>query len=300
MNTQTTLPVTPRNVPSHAPRRAAFSLTELLVVLAVIGLLSVTVLPALARTRPNGQAARCMNNLRQMMAGMLVYAGDNSDLLPPNPDDANTFFGHNWVPGNAGGAGPGVLWRPEDLADPRRCAILSYIGTNTSLFKCPADERWGIAAPSSIYAGQKVPAPRTISMNGAVGTACQSWLSGGGHGGIPNQPTQAPWLGGDKYAKFSKSSTIAALQPSSLWVLVDESAIGLNDGAFGVTMVSSAWVDAPGAYHDGAGSFAFADGHCELRKWQSELTGQRPGAITPGTPEEADYLWLRDRTSAAR
>ena len=298
MKTQATPEVTKRNIYSKESHRDAFTFRELLVVLAVMGMLTVVVLPALAKSRPGGQAARCMNNLRQMMAGVLVYAGDYGDFFPPNPDDANSFFGHNWVPGNAGGAGSGVPWRPEYLADSTRCAVLNYIGANASLFKCPADERVGIPS-SGTYAGQRVPAPRTISMNAVVGTVCAGFKAGFGHGGAPLFETVAPYIPVN-YFRYSKVSGIVAPTPSRLWVLLDESSIGLNDGAFAVGMTSSTWIDAPGAYHNGAGSFAFADGHFESKKWRSESTGQRIGVIASGSPEEADYLWLRDRTSAAR
>jgi len=298
MKTLSAIPLTPRHLGANGPQRDAFTFRELLVVLAVIALLFVVVLPALARSRPDGQAARCMNNLRQMMAGMLVYAGDHNDFLPPNPDDANLLIGHNWVAGNSGGSGKNVPWHPEYLTDPRRCAILNYIGTNTTLFKCPADERWGTTSGGPT-AAQTIPAPRTISMNALVGTVCAGFKAGIGHGGAPLFETVAPYVPVN-YFRYSKVSGLVAPSPSRLWVLLDESSIGLNDGAFAVGMTSSTWIDAPGAYHNGAGSFAFADGHFESKKWRSESTGQHVGAITPGTAEEADYLWLRDRTSAAR
>jgi len=283
-------------------KRQAFTLIELLVVIAIIAILAAMLLPALSRAKAKAQGVYCMNNGKQLMLGIQMYAEDFNSLFPPNPDDANSFFGHNWVPGNSGGQGNGVTWRPEYLGEEARCAILNYIGKNTALFKCPADKRTG-RPNGGQFSSQTVAAPRTYSMNGAVGSACASWKNGGGHGGRPpSEETRAPHLTGtpndSTYRKYNKVSTIGAPGPSSLWVLLDESEILLNDGAFGFRMTSSTWVDAPGNYHGGACGVTFADGHSEIKKWQSGQTGKRVGAITANTAEEKDYIWLRDRTSA--
>ncbi|MBW8865106.1 MAG: hypothetical protein JF609_09345, partial [Verrucomicrobia bacterium] len=82
--------------------------------------------------------------------------------------------------------------------------------------------------------------------------------------------------------------------PSQLWVLVDESSAGLNDGAFAFSMTSGNWIDAPGTYHGFACGLAFADGHSEVHKWKDATTGVYHG---PGN-FSGDYQWLRERTSA--
>jgi hypothetical protein len=60
----------------------AFTLIELAVVIATIGLLAVMVLPTLAGTRGRACAANDISNFKQTMTGMTMYCNDNNDIMP--------------------------------------------------------------------------------------------------------------------------------------------------------------------------------------------------------------------------
>jgi prepilin-type N-terminal cleavage/methylation domain-containing protein/prepilin-type processing-associated H-X9-DG protein len=62
--------------------RRAFSLVELLVVLALIAVLAALLLPTLGRAREAASRAVCLSNLRQTHLVLLVYATNNKDQLP--------------------------------------------------------------------------------------------------------------------------------------------------------------------------------------------------------------------------
>jgi type II secretory pathway pseudopilin PulG len=75
----------------------AFSLIELLVIVAVLGVLIALLLPALKLARARAQDAHCASNLRQNAMGMSAYATMHRDWFPPYQIDAQgllTFSDH--------------------------------------------------------------------------------------------------------------------------------------------------------------------------------------------------------------
>jgi prepilin-type N-terminal cleavage/methylation domain-containing protein len=64
-------------------RPAAFTLVELLVVIAIIALLIGLLLPAVQSARESSRRSSCSNNLKQLGLAMQNYASQSGDLLPP-------------------------------------------------------------------------------------------------------------------------------------------------------------------------------------------------------------------------
>ncbi len=63
---------------------SAFTLIDLLLVLAVIAILASLLLPALSKGRAKAQGLDCLDHPRQMTLGSTMYSHDNADFVPLN------------------------------------------------------------------------------------------------------------------------------------------------------------------------------------------------------------------------
>jgi prepilin-type processing-associated H-X9-DG protein len=291
--------------------RAAFTLTELVAILAVLALLLSVMTPAIGRVKPGYQAFHCMNNLRRIMNAITFYAYDNHDLMPPNPDNGITTPGYNWCSGNVQfNAGPDEF-DPDLMRDPTRTLVAPYLNFDAEVFRCTADARTGLydgeaLYPQSVLKGKQVPAARSISMSQAVGTIDPGFENGGGDSGPPCAPTNGPWLTGSHGANsaqfgpwrtYGKLSQMVDPVPSQLWVVIEEAPLSINDGGLAMSVGTVRWIDYPSTLHNFGCALAFADGHSELHKWSDPSTDIFY-QVSQIPPAASDWNWLAARTSA--
>jgi prepilin-type N-terminal cleavage/methylation domain-containing protein/prepilin-type processing-associated H-X9-DG protein len=251
-------------------QKRAFTLIELLVVIAIIAILAAMLMPVLSKSRAAAEATACNSNIKQLSLAWFLYASDNGDLLVNNYGKPQTIFTRNTWAANV------EDWGNSDdntnLIYLTRTLFSPYHGRSAGIFKCPSDR-----APAA-----NGPRIRSVSMNSLVGDP----------GDLVDQFNPL-------YVQFFKMKAI--LNPSGIFVFLDEHCDTINDGFFVNRLEDYQWGNMPGSYHNGGLSLSFADGHVETHRWLVPGTVRPPvqggvGGTLPAAPP-TDFEWLKQRSS---
>ncbi len=273
---------------------SGFTLTELLVVLATLGILTALLLPALAGTQPRSKAYQCLNNMRQLALAWTLYASENNEQLAINNDPhANGSYLFNgspsWATGQIDWTAGSFNTNTAYLVNDAYSLLGGYLGRNYQVFACPAAAYYVSPVQRAIGYNHRA---RSVAMNGAVGDGSKYNVASFGW-------NPATFYVAKKTTDFNNPG------PSQTWVFTDEHPDSIDDAVlYSSSYPTTTFTEAPANQHDGAASITFADGHVEMHKWTGTVLPKKPVVYQltqriACSVTDPDMLWLARHTPQA-
>jgi len=229
--------------PSLTRTPRAFTLIEILVVVAIIALLIAILLPSLTKAREYTRNTVCKSNMRQVMLGHMFYQADNKVLPatqssfylrgnwpPPDPEASpgpdGRLKGSTWE----GSRGTSGYYTQPYYNDPRFLRQVPQIGTifrytkNAEIYLCAADKPG--AADETAHGGGGN-GRLSYSMNAYIGWRSPDQLSSFVY---VEAVSNLPLPGGLRHRSFKMGERVV-FAPSQLMYLFEEHPLdNLNNG----------------------------------------------------------------------
>jgi len=244
--------------------RCAFTLIELLVVIAIIGILASLLLPVLSRAKLKAQQTSCLNNLRQLQAGWLMYVHEQNDSMPLNAQEA-TSYSHNASTTNSWVVGDTTY--SADVSYIRQGTIYPYVGS-TDVYHCPSD--YSLVKNSTDLRARSY--SLDYYLNGAIDPQYSAYL-----------PADTASTVVVKYSAISR--------PAVVFAFLDENENTIEDGVYLLFRApDETWQNAPSDRHSRGLNLSFTDGHGEYWKWRYPKQMQ---GLAEGVASDDDLQDLR-------
>lgn len=263
---------------SRSQSRIAFTRLDVLATLASLGLLAFLALPSIGQS-PQSRVQMCVDNLRRLSAAWMVYSEDHQGVFPSNESTAS---GPTWARGRLDWS----TWSDNTnsllLTDSSKTVIAPYVHSNPQVFKCPADR---YLSPTQIEAGwsQRI---RSYSMNGFIASS---------HG-VSSSDLRS------QYRHYRSLHDFPRLGPAHLVFFLEEHPDSINENALAGPTSTESWGDYPGAFHDGATSMTWGDGHVTRHQWKHrsmyrEVVHRWDAFHNKAGPNHPDLLWYLQHCS---
>jgi prepilin-type N-terminal cleavage/methylation domain-containing protein len=229
----------------------AFTLMEMLLVIALIAILAALLFPVFSSAKKKAAQTYCLNNLKQLGTGMMVYEDGNNDVFPGIASEESGFNAMDWI-----------YWRTNAALYPpfEKGPIASTLASaNRNLFRCPSDLS---------------NADRLAQADATAGPYLYSYsMTGYGVGDYPNlNPTvnlgMSSVFASDRAYIFKQSS----IKNPVLKIMLAEEPGSSSENPEGTAVINDGrWEpgnDPLTNRHHGNADVIFADGHAQAVNWQ--------------------------------
>lgn len=244
-----------------------FTLIELLIVIASIAILAALLLPTLNKATDSGQSVSCMNNLKQLQAGYLMYTDENGDRQPPQV--VQTVGGDildlpgSWVVGSV---------RTDTNGSNIQLGVIYPSVGSAGVYHCPADK-------SMVTGNLGLARTRSYSKCGWVHAPEDYYQANGVTFGSSNFT-----IGPYKVPQHHNPS------PSGVFVFIDEHELSICSGMFVIRQPTwvgvgngDIWLSLPADRHRQGCNLSFLDGHVEHWRWKAaKVYKSMPQTPDPG------------------
>ena len=272
-------------------RRRAFTLIELLIVIAIIAVLITILAPALTVAREMAKGAVCLGNQKILGSGYTMYAQENKYRLPCGYVSARSMHLPAWcrppldVNGNYYGEKTN-LPTLEDRERGIRAGVIFKYTNNMEAYHCPGDRR--------LYEG-------TSEGNTPDYHAYRSYA-------LPDGLVACDAENDIDKDNLSVPQRKAIMKLSSLKTPEDKYTFGeepydmpgstaFNHGSWSFEPYYNLWEwwDPAGSFHNKSMKLAFGDGHAQMYKWKDDrsiMFHNDRDSIDEYQPDNPDILWF--------
>ena len=265
-----------------------FSLVEMLVVVAIIGVIASLVTPALGKAKRTARRVVCSGNLKQLTVAWHLYSVESGDKLAPNSSSGPTIIGTTpedaaWVIGSLNYINDNPDNTNTALLTSKHYGSIAPYNSEPKIYHCPNDASY--IDPG----GRRSARVRSCSMNAFVGDSPSNCVEG------------------SKYRMFRRMSDLAIVSSALIWLFIDEHEDSIGGGTFWVPCINkgsdASWESIPASRHENGCGLSFADGSVTHKKWtdgRSIIKVARSSQKGIRLPFDQDVIWLQDRTSVLK
>ena len=289
-------------------RNRAFTLIEMLVVIAIIAMLSAIAIPSFRTARQHATGTVCLSNQRQLYMAWAMYFDTHNGLLVGGSTyyDRDNSTPYRWVeqPLFHDSDNPEYNSVPDEslfcheyrLNGIRAGELYPYT-QNVGIYHCPGDR-------TNVKLDEPYAYWRSYEISGLINGEDFVYREGNIYSNISDY----------SYIEYpDENKTLVCVtrysqiqSPAQKYVFVEESTAGTETymkGSFFLMgeALETGWGNWPADFHNNQSTFSFADGHVEKHKWTDPRTLKLirngrdaidAGTVTLNQPDNKDLQWM--------